>query len=153
MEYRLSGTLSQKDYVNFVMKWVWIIAFLIFLVLETYYIFRTPAESRLIWLISALIIPLIFSLAYLWFSIRSYQTNKALHENQELIISETSIEQKSSLGEVTFDKSYIYKISYHKNMIVIYASKNSGLFLQRSWLENGTFEELTAFLKKYYDKK
>lgn len=84
---------------------------------------------------------------------RLYKSNKGVQGFQEFIIDEEYIYQKSNISEATFDKSYIHKIGYYKDIIIIYISKGQGFFLHRTWLENGTFEEFATFLKEYYDKK
>ncbi|ABJ72108.1 hypothetical protein LACR_0509 [Lactococcus cremoris subsp. cremoris SK11] len=121
----------------------------VFVILEIYAIY----SQSIVGLVFGIAVPLIFYWAYYWWLVRLYKSNKGVQEFQEFIIDEEYIYQKSNISEATFDKSYIHKIGYHKDIIIIYISKGQGFFLHRTWLENGTFEEFATFLKEYYDKK
>lgn len=121
----------------------------VFVILEIYAIY----SQSIVGLVFGIAAPLIFYWAYYWWLVRLYKSNKGVQEFQEFIIDEEYIYQKSNISEATFDKSYIHKIGYHKDIIIIYISKGQGFFLHRTWLENGTFEEFATFLKEYYDKK
>ncbi|WP_282667623.1 YcxB family protein [Lactococcus cremoris] len=121
----------------------------VFVILEIYSIY----SQSIVGLVFGIAAPLIFYWAYYWWLVRLYKSNKGVQGFQEFIIDEEYIYQKSNISEATFDKSYIHKIGYHKDIIIIYISKGQGFFLHRTWLENGTFEEFATFLKEYYDKK
>ena len=121
----------------------------VFVILEIYAIY----SQSIVGLVFGIAAPLIFYWAYYWWLVRLYKSNKGVQAFQEFIIDEEYIYQKSNISEATFDKSYIHKIGYHKDIIIIYISKGQGFFLHRTWLENGTFEEFATFLKEYYDKK
>ena len=121
----------------------------VFVILEIYAIY----SQSIVGLVFGIAVPLIFYWAYYWWLVRLYKSNKGVQGFQEFIIDEEYIYQKSNISEATFDKSYIHKIGYHKDIIIIYISKGQGFFLHRTWLENGTFEEFANFLKEYYDKK
>ncbi len=121
----------------------------VFVILEIYAIY----SQSIVGLVFGIAVPLIFYWAYYWWLVRLYKSNKGVQGFQEFIIDEEYIYQKSNISEATFDKSYIHKIGYHKDIIIIYISKGQGFFLHRTWLENGTFEEFATFLKEYYDKK
>ena len=121
----------------------------VFVILEIYAIY----SQSIVGLVFGIAAPLIFYWAYYWWLVRLYKSNKGVQGFQEFIIDEEYIYQKSNISEATFDKSYIHKIGYHKDIIIIYISKGQGFFLHRTWLENGTFEEFANFLKEYYDKK
>ncbi|AFW91140.1 YcxB family protein [Lactococcus cremoris] len=121
----------------------------VFVILEIYAIY----SQSIVGLVFGIAAPLIFYWAYYWWLVRLYKSNKGVQGFQEFIIDEEYIYQKSNISEATFDKSYIHKIGYHKDIIIIYISKGQGFFLHRTWLENGTFEEFATFLKEYYDKK
>ncbi|EQC87343.1 hypothetical protein LLT7_04220 [Lactococcus cremoris subsp. cremoris TIFN7] len=121
----------------------------VFVILEIYAIY----SQSIVGLVFGIAAPLIFYWAYYWWLVRLYKSNKGVQGFQEFIIDEEYIYQKSNISEATFDKSYIHKIGYHKDIIIIYISKGQGFFLHRTWLENGTFEEFDTFLKEYYDKK
>ncbi|MCD6631659.1 YcxB family protein [Lactococcus cremoris] len=149
MKYKLSGTLTQKIYMKFVMKKIWVASIMVFVILEIYAIF----SQSIVGFVVGIVAPLIFYWAYYWWLVRAYKSNKGAQGFQEFVIDEEYIYQKSNISEATFDKSYIHKIGYHKEIIIIYISKGQGFFLHRTWLENGTFEEFATFLKEYYDKK
>lgn len=121
----------------------------VFVILEIYAIY----SQSIVGLVFGITAPLIFYWAYYWWLVRLYKSNKGVQGFQEFIIYEEYIYQKSNISEATFDKSYIHKIGYYKDIIIIYISKGQGFFLHRTWLENGTFEEFATFLKEYYDKK
>ncbi|WP_101961925.1 YcxB family protein [Lactococcus cremoris] len=121
----------------------------VFVILEIYAIY----SQSIVGLVFGIAAPLIFYWAYYWWLVRLYKSNKGVQGFQEFIIDEEYIYQKSNISEATFDKSYIHKIGYHKDIIIIYISKGQGFFLHRTCLENGTFEEFATFLKEYYDKK
>ncbi|QRZ33115.1 YcxB family protein [Lactococcus cremoris] len=121
----------------------------VFVILEIYAIY----SQSIVGLVFGIAAPLIFYWAYYWWLVRLYKSNKGVQGFQEFIIDEEYIYQKSNISEATFDKSYIHKIGYHKDIIIIYISKGQGFFLHRTWLENGTFEEFATFLKECYDKK
>ncbi|UXV60579.1 YcxB family protein [Lactococcus cremoris] len=121
----------------------------VFVILEIYAIY----SQSIVGLVFGIAAPLIFYWAYYWWLVRLYKSNKGVQGFQKFIIDEEYIYQKSNISEATFDKSYIHKIGYHKDIIIIYISKGQGFFLHRTWLENGTFEEFATFLKEYYDKK
>lgn len=121
----------------------------VFVILEIYAIY----SQSIVGLVFGIVASLIFYWAYYWWLVRLYKSNKGVQGFQEFIIDEEYIYQKSNISEATFDKSYIHKIGYHKDIIIIYISKGQGFFLHRTWLENGTFEEFANFLKEYYDKK
>ena len=144
MKYKLSGTLTQKIYMKFVMKNIFFASIVVFVILEIYAIY----SQSIVGLVFGIAAPLIFYWAYYWWLVRLYKSNKGVQGFQEFIIDEEYIYQKSNISEATFDKSYI-----HKDIIIIYISKGQGFFLHRTWLENGTFEEFATFLKEYYDKK
>lgn len=149
MKYKLSGTLTQKIYMKFVMKNIFFASIVVFVILEIYAIY----SQSIVGLVFGIAAPLIFYWAYYWWLVRLYKSNKGVQGFQEFIIDEEYIYQKSNISEATFDKSYIHKIGYHKDIIIIYISKGQGFFLHRTCLENGTFEEFATFLKEYYDKK
>ena len=120
----------------------------VFVILEIYAIY----SQSIVGLVFGIVASLIFYWAYYWWLVRLYKSNKGVQGFQEFIIDEEYIYQKSNISEATFDKSYIHKIGYYKDIIII-ISKGQGFFLHRTWLENGTFEEFATFLKEYYDKK
>ena len=149
MKYKLSGTLTQKIYMKFVMKNIFFASIVVFVILEIYAIY----SQSIVGLVFGIAAPLIFYWAYYWWLVRLYKSNKGVQGFQEFIIDEEYIYQNSNISDPPFDKSYIHKIGYHKDIIIIYISKGQGFFLHRTWLENGTFEEFATFLKEYYDKK
>lgn len=148
MKYKLSGTLTQKNYMKFVMKKIWVASIMVFVILEIYAIF----SQSIVGFVVGIVAPLVFYWAYYWWLVRAYKSNKGAQGFQEFVIDEEYIHQKSNISEATLDKSYIYKIGYHKDIIIIYIAKDNGFFLHRTWLEEGSFKELAAFIKKYYEK-
>ena len=141
--------INSKNLYEFCDDKYFFASIVVFVILEIYAIY----SQSIVGLVFGIAVPLIFYWAYYWWLVRLYKSNKGVQEFQEFIIDEEYIYQKSNISEATFDKSYIHKIGYHKDIIIIYISKGQGFFLHRTWLENGTFEEFATFLKEYYDKK
>jgi hypothetical protein len=127
MKYKLSGTLTQKIYMKFVMKNIFWASIVIFVILGIYAIFG----QSIVRFVFGIVAPLIFYWAYYWWFVRVYKSSKGVQGFQEFIIDEEYIYQKSNISEATFDKSYIHKIGYHKDIIIIYISKEQGFFLHK----------------------
>ena len=101
----------------------------VFVILEIYAIY----SQSIVGLVFGIVASLIFYWAYYWWLVRLYKSNKGVQGFQEFIIDEEYIYQKSNISEATFDKSYIHKIGYYKDIIIIYISKGQGFFLHRTW--------------------
>lgn len=85
----------------------------VFVILEIYAIY----SQSIVGLVFGIVASLIFYWAYYWWLVRLYKSNKGVQGFQEFIIDEEYIYQKSNISEATFDKSYIHKIGYYKDII------------------------------------
>lgn len=56
MKYKLSGTLTQKIYMKFVMKKIWVASIMVFVILEIYAIF----SQSIVGFVVGIVAPLVF---------------------------------------------------------------------------------------------
>ena len=174
MEYKLSGKISLKDFIQFnknykrhgsplitrlVVYSLLIIFVAVALLLGFHsvknYIFNySPLE--LLKIFSPFIILLIFLILLNTFGMpliykRQYDSNKDLRESFNITINTQHISITTETGNSKITKANIKKIYYDKDSIYIYVRQNMAHILKKHYMENeNEFGELVKFVKENY---
>jgi hypothetical protein len=176
LEYKLSGKISLKDFIQFnknykrhgsalitrLVVYSLLVIFVGAALLSSfdflkYFIFNLPPPELL-----KIFSPFIFLAVFLVLLItvgmpliykRHYNANKSLQESFNITIDEQCIKIKTETGNSTLTKEKIQKIYYTKDSIYIYVGLNIAHILKKRYLENeGDFKELVKFVKEHYGK-
>ena len=177
MEYKLSGKVSLKDYIQFnknfkkhgsaliirLVVYPLLIVFVAFVLYPSFnlvknFIFElSPFE--LIKVFSPFIILIIFLILLNTVGIpliykRHYNANKSLQESFIITINERRISIITETCNTALTKEMINKIYYDKDSVYIYVALNIAHILKKRYMENeGDFVEFVKFIKEHYDKK
>jgi len=176
VEYKLSGKVSLKDFIQFnrahnkhgsalitrlvvyslLLVFIAVVFFFSFDFLK-YYIFNLP-PSQLVKVFSPFILLIIFIILLHTVGIpliykRHYNANKGLRQSFNITINEQCISITSETGNEKLKKENINKIYYDKDSIYIYLGLNIAHILKKHYMENqDDFGELVKFVKENYEK-
>jgi hypothetical protein len=177
MEYKLSGKISLKDFIQFnknykkhgsalitrIAVYSALVIFAGVILLSSYkfvkyYILNLPA-LQLLKVFSPFIILAIFIILLITVGMpriykKHYNANKGLQQPFNIIINEQCIFITTETGNEKIIKENINKIYYDKDSIYIYMALNIAHIIKKRYMENqDDFENLVKFVKEHYEKR
>ena len=176
MEYKLSGKISLKDFIQFnkshkkhgsaltvrLVVYPLLIIFVGAALLSSYKFFRYYVLTLPVLEIVKIFSPFIFLIIFiiLLYTVgmpliykKQYNANKSLQQSFKITINEQCISIMTETGNNILTKDIINKIYYDKDSIYIYVGPNMAHILKKRYLENESdFGELLTFLKENYGK-
>lgn len=161
MEYKLNFKISVKDYRAFNFDFLfrrkvfYIVIFIpLFLILSSEILtFKTFA--RFITNIMPFFILIVLYILYFTIYLsRVYKSDNLLHEDQELTLTETGIEEKTSRSFCNYYLDDLKKVIIGKKVISIYIAVGRAIVIPRSCFSSKEEEkEVEEFIKANYRKK
>jgi hypothetical protein len=157
MEYRFSGVVTLKDYIQFnkrlpqksnfsalTLLGAWA-AFCIFVDVEW------PKGVYFLILFAAVSIVITSELLFVDNCKKGYNSIKFLQEEQRFVINESFIEVMTPSLQTATTKHEIYKVKFDKDSIYLFIGANIAYIIKKRYLKNSDeFDELKEFVKKYY---
>lgn len=168
MEYKLSYDVTKEDYLEFndiharksMSSYFMLVALKTFVVLCSALMIYFQINARHFTL--SAVIPLLF-IGYAFFGrklLRNkylgkiYDSNKKIHQQNEVTIDENNISEKNSVSSMNLTKDQITEIAAGKNGIYIYFSRVQSILIPSHAFENEqAFETFVEFVKTSFSSE
>lgn len=168
MEYKLSYDVTKEDYLEYndVHARKSMLSYFMLVALKTFIVLCSAnmivLQVRLHQFSSSLIFPILF-MGYVFLGrklLRNkylgkiYDSNKNIHQQNEVTIDENNISEKNSISSMNMTKDQINEIVACKNGIYIYFSKVQSILVPSHAFENDqAFETFVEFVRTNYSSE
>lgn len=165
MEYKLNVNITTEDFKAFNFDFLLRkkVLFVPLLILITFFLVTEILAFKNLARFISNIIPLLILLVFfiLYFTIlmpkrlrKIYKSDNLLQENQELTLTETGIEEKTSRSFCNYYLDDFKKIIFGKKVISIYIAAGKAIVIPRHCFSSKDEEtKIEGFIKTYYMKK
>jgi hypothetical protein len=156
MEYKFSGVVTLKDYIQFnkMFQKKITLSMLILLGAWALFYFVVDAEKRDIYflgLFATVLTLVIFKILVAVSYRKGYNSNKFLQDEEHFVINERFIEVTAKNSRSVAQKEKIYKVKFDKDSIYLFIAANMAYIIKKRYLKNSDeFDELKEFVKQYY---
>jgi len=176
MEYKLSGKISLKDFIQFnnnykrhgpaltlrLVAYSLLVVFVAVILLVSFNFVKSYLLSLSVLQLVKVFSPFIFLIIFLilLYTVgmpliykRQYNANNGLQDPFTITINDRCISIRTDNGNTILTKEMINKVYYDKNSIYLYTGQNTAHIIKKRYLENDDdFKELIKFVKENYDK-